>query len=226
MKSINCNIITDILPLYIDGVVSDDTKQMVEEHLKDCYECNKEYKLLNQEVYIPVENEVSVIKNFKKRWRNKKFIIAGISILLTSIILFGLFSVFNKEEALELGERSEISKEDDIVYYSGTNLWYRDLLDDKNPIIPIINDFDFTLDIKNNIVNAKFIFPAKLYKSSTDGRIEFKVDLEKEKLLLIQVDEFNGNENLEKLELSEDEIVEFSKRIKKRFMDHIEALGL
>ena len=33
MKKINCNIIRDILPLYLDDVVSDETKQMVEEHL-------------------------------------------------------------------------------------------------------------------------------------------------------------------------------------------------
>ena len=34
MEKINCNVIQDILPLYIDDVVSDDTKELVEEHLK------------------------------------------------------------------------------------------------------------------------------------------------------------------------------------------------
>ncbi len=41
MKEINCNIIKDILPLYVDGVVSDDTKEIVEEHLEHCEECKK-----------------------------------------------------------------------------------------------------------------------------------------------------------------------------------------
>ena len=31
MKKISCNIIRDILPLYLDDVVSDETKEMVEE---------------------------------------------------------------------------------------------------------------------------------------------------------------------------------------------------
>ena len=31
MEKINCNVIQDILPLYIDDVVSDDTKELVEE---------------------------------------------------------------------------------------------------------------------------------------------------------------------------------------------------
>ena len=34
MEKINCNVIQDILPLYIDDVVSDDTKELVEEHLQ------------------------------------------------------------------------------------------------------------------------------------------------------------------------------------------------
>ena len=39
MKKISCNIIRDILPLYLDDVVSDETKQMVEEHLQSCASC-------------------------------------------------------------------------------------------------------------------------------------------------------------------------------------------
>lgn len=31
MKKISCDIIKDVLPLYLDGVVSNDTKEMVEE---------------------------------------------------------------------------------------------------------------------------------------------------------------------------------------------------
>jgi predicted anti-sigma-YlaC factor YlaD len=92
MKEINCNIIKDILPLYVDGVVSDDTKEMVEEHLEHCEECKKEIELMKQELYIPVEKEASFIKNFKKKWRNKKIIISVLSILLTGLILFGAFS--------------------------------------------------------------------------------------------------------------------------------------
>ena len=92
MKEINCNIIRDILPLYVDDVVSDDTKQMVEEHLRNCEECSKEAELMKHKVYIPAEKEAPIIKNFKKSWRNKKLIISGLSILITGLILFGAFS--------------------------------------------------------------------------------------------------------------------------------------
>ncbi|OEH91146.1 zf-HC2 domain-containing protein [Bacillus solimangrovi] len=38
MKEIKCTIIQDVLPLYIDEVVSQDTKEMVDEHLQHCEE--------------------------------------------------------------------------------------------------------------------------------------------------------------------------------------------
>ena len=42
MKKITCEIIKDILPLYVDDVVSADTRTMVEEHLAECESCKKE----------------------------------------------------------------------------------------------------------------------------------------------------------------------------------------
>lgn len=33
---ISCNIIVDLLPLYVDDMVSEDSRQLVEEHLKAC----------------------------------------------------------------------------------------------------------------------------------------------------------------------------------------------
>ena len=39
MSEVTCNTIKDILPLYVDGVVSDDTCNMVAKHLEHCEEC-------------------------------------------------------------------------------------------------------------------------------------------------------------------------------------------
>ncbi len=39
-----CNIIRDLLPLYIERMVSADTAEFVEEHLRDCELCRKEYE--------------------------------------------------------------------------------------------------------------------------------------------------------------------------------------
>ena len=34
MNKINCNVIGDLLPLYVDGAVSEDTKKLVEENME------------------------------------------------------------------------------------------------------------------------------------------------------------------------------------------------
>ena len=34
-----CNIVRDILPLYLEDMVSEDTANFIKEHLKDCPEC-------------------------------------------------------------------------------------------------------------------------------------------------------------------------------------------
>ena len=39
-----CAIINDLLPLYADGVCSEESRQAVMEHLKDCACCRKEYE--------------------------------------------------------------------------------------------------------------------------------------------------------------------------------------
>ena len=92
MKEIKCTIIQDVLPLYMDGVVSQDTKEMVEGHLEHCDQCQKEYESMKRDLYIPVENKTSLFKNISRKWRKKKMIISIVSILATASILVGVFS--------------------------------------------------------------------------------------------------------------------------------------
>ena len=52
MNKITCNVIKDILPLYIDGVVSEDTQKIVDEHLTECSLCRDEMNKLKKIIYI------------------------------------------------------------------------------------------------------------------------------------------------------------------------------
>ena len=53
MSKISCHIIQDILPLYVDGIVSEDTKEMVEEHLRECESCRKEAEHMQERIVLP-----------------------------------------------------------------------------------------------------------------------------------------------------------------------------
>ena len=40
-KDIDCNVIIDLLPLYKEEICSEETKELVEEHLSGCDSCRK-----------------------------------------------------------------------------------------------------------------------------------------------------------------------------------------
>ncbi|WP_144789922.1 zf-HC2 domain-containing protein [Lysinibacillus fusiformis] len=124
MKKIKCTIIQDVLPLYIDEVVSQDTKEMVDEHLQTCDKCQKEYESMKRDLYIPVENKDSLFNNISKKWRKKKVIVSLISILVTAIILLGVFLyVFYYETVIPYSEDLiKIERQNDnqlVAHYFG-----------------------------------------------------------------------------------------------------------
>ena len=92
MKEIKCTVIQDLLPLYVDGVVSDDTKSLVHEHLLTCEDCRNEYEQMKGTLYVPIENKTTLFSQFKKRWDRKKWLLISGSVLSTILLGLALFS--------------------------------------------------------------------------------------------------------------------------------------
>ena len=46
---ITCDVIQDLMPSYIDGILSEDSKVLVEEHIGTCQECRKMYEIMKEE---------------------------------------------------------------------------------------------------------------------------------------------------------------------------------
>jgi len=92
---IKCNVIQDLLPLYVDNACSKESAVMVTEHLESCPECKELYdkmRSLNKENILKDEFN-DVITRYKKSIRRKKrFIISLISVaaLIVSIFATGL----------------------------------------------------------------------------------------------------------------------------------------
>lgn len=55
MSTKKCEVIQDLLPLYIDNICSDVSRRMVSEHLESCNECKKLYENMSN----PVEQDLS-----------------------------------------------------------------------------------------------------------------------------------------------------------------------
>lgn len=97
-----CSIVRDILSLYLENMVSDETGAFVKEHLKDCPECTAELEALKagpkvEKIGSEMRDslEVEVMKSMKatrKKFRKKAYrvaaIIAGIFIIVCVLLHF------------------------------------------------------------------------------------------------------------------------------------------
>lgn len=131
MTKISCNIIKDILPLYLDEVVSDDTKEMIEDHLQSCESCRNEAAALKQNIVLPANkrvqlSEARVLKGIKKHFFRRKVVVSTISALAAVMLMIGLYSALVSFKTLIPYDSTQISitEADGKVYatYQGNDL--------------------------------------------------------------------------------------------------------
>ncbi len=95
MNKISCGIIKDLLPLYIDGVCSSDSIDVIEEHLKECPLCEAELLNLQNNTDIKPEIDKDIDKavktaNKKIKKGKKKVAITTISIISVILLVIGI----------------------------------------------------------------------------------------------------------------------------------------
>ena len=74
--NIKCEVIKDLLPLYVDGVVSEESRALIEEHLKECEDCREYLRLLQEDIpqteELDYADEAASLKKIKgKMLRNR-----------------------------------------------------------------------------------------------------------------------------------------------------------
>ncbi len=91
MSKINCSLIKDLLPLYIDDLCSKESTEIVGNHLEICEDCNKEYETLKTEPKVKPQEDNSqelIIKVNKKFGKDKRrAVIKTISIILVVVVV-------------------------------------------------------------------------------------------------------------------------------------------
>lgn len=98
MQKIHCNIIKDLIPSYIDDLCSDESKELVEEHFKECNNCKKLYEQASLET-IPAKpatarKEIDYFKTIQMNVNKKNttlLIITGILFLLQLYVNFNSY---------------------------------------------------------------------------------------------------------------------------------------
>jgi len=87
----NCTIVQDLLPLYYDNVCSEESKELVREHITECPTCRKiadELNNKNSEKRLSNEDG-NVLKRHARRETKKSAIVGGVvaGILMISLIV-------------------------------------------------------------------------------------------------------------------------------------------
>ena len=85
--NITCNIIKDLLPLYAEDMVSEDSKALVDAHLCSCDSCTKELAELKKAPKVPVEVETTSLKRVEDTIRKRKMLTAVTAVLTLAAVL-------------------------------------------------------------------------------------------------------------------------------------------
>jgi hypothetical protein len=83
---VTCDMIKDLLPLYVENMLSKDSQLLVESHLKTCPECQKELELLKSAITIPIETNTAPLLHAQRKIQKNKWQIGIFSTILTLII--------------------------------------------------------------------------------------------------------------------------------------------
>lgn len=159
MSKISCNVIQDLLPLYNDDVCSEESKVMVEEHIKECDACKSILKDIKREVKLPIKDNqdtdkgadvLKAISKNLKRLQHKAFfkgiVVAGVIIaiyLLGYLILAEWNIVDATTEDFEVEFVYQLEEGDIVCRLIGTNGYKFD------------SDYNFTNDNKEVYITLK-----------------------------------------------------------------------
>lgn len=90
---ISCEVIKDLLPLYQDGICSDESRKIVEEHLQSCDECRELLDNMNQTIDVSGNmdkyEEIADLKKLSKKW-NRKMILSMLKGAFSALIMVAI----------------------------------------------------------------------------------------------------------------------------------------
>ncbi|HAV90951.1 MAG TPA: hypothetical protein DCW44_06735 [Eubacterium sp.] len=120
-----CRIVQDLLPMYIDELCSDESKELVEEHLRTCDDCKRVLESMKEgEEAIAsydvnsTDSDEQLIKRVSKdinRKTGKSRRIAAICIGIMAVVLFGLYAPINRVRSSDLHVGVEVFDKKDCA---------------------------------------------------------------------------------------------------------------
>lgn len=135
---ITCDIIKDLLPSYVDELLSEDGCKMVEEHLAECETCKTYYETLKGEDDILADEavvledahleEMKPLAKIKKKMNRRTIIVSLVSAICAVAVLFAAYEILfhydfytpYEDAGLKVSESGQLYIEEDFY---GTNCY-------------------------------------------------------------------------------------------------------
>ena len=93
--NVSCDIIRDLLPLYAEDMVSQASRDMVDEHLCGCDGCMKELGRLKKAETVVPETDASGLKRVEKAIRTRRFLAVATALLAVLSFFAWLWGFMN-----------------------------------------------------------------------------------------------------------------------------------
>ncbi|WP_062321351.1 zf-HC2 domain-containing protein [Halolactibacillus sp. JCM 19043] len=103
---VTCHVIKDMLPLYSENMLSEDSCKMVEEHIEQCQNCKNDLNDMRTFNEVPVNRDVSPLLKIKSTLRKKKIQTVILSVLFSMIFFIVAFAFLTEPEYIPYNERS------------------------------------------------------------------------------------------------------------------------
>ena len=118
----SCGIIKDLLPLYVDHVCSDESKELIDQHLLECEHCKSYLNLLreSQDVEAAAYDEETESRKVKMMVRmKKKLLFRNILVAVFTVLILGVACTsvihYLKRATVPISE----TKQMEVVYENG-----------------------------------------------------------------------------------------------------------
>lgn len=93
-----CAVTRDLLPLYEENLVEEETKSLIEEHLAECGDCRKKLSEMKAPSQDPVDT-ARPLQNLKKQLRKKRLYAAALAALC---VFIGVYTYFFRVIAIRM----------------------------------------------------------------------------------------------------------------------------
>lgn len=185
--STKCNLIKDILPLYVENMVSADTREFVSEHLEHCEECHAEFEHMRKPADSIPDVDIVPLKRIKKDLFFKRLKTIFFTAILACAIVTVAFGILTAPKFFPYSDNL-------LNVIDGSNGSIIITFDNKVTGYSCIEEFDHETESKVYRINA-WTTTWDLY-SSNRGKQNMVIPSDRETQIQIFYAQNNGSEDV------------------------------